>query len=257
MAVMLSGANPIDLESLSPALLRGLFDPSGGRKWEKVIYFRSPQENFLGEKYANAGWVTWGDSQVLKMEGSMILGFMPMRQFGNITDSKHPWEGILAEPRGRALFPVDQILAYKWYDVANLRRDWLGCPAGVRSPVQVFPQLRGVPLELFACPNCRDVEKTSSGGLFSHLLNIHNMTSSDIFAYFEHEGIEFKMRNSEHSKRTVSFEDDLDGYEDGDDDLQLTVHGGPPTGRTAGRPRDRLGHLLPGKPVRTEEDDNE
>lgn len=203
------GANPmamLGLDGVNPAVLQGLFG-DGGKKWERVIYYRNPARNFLGEVHLEANWISWSDSQTLKRADRMLLGYMPLELFGAIHDSKHPWEGILAHPQGAGMFPVDQILSYKWYDIANLKRDWLGCPANVTSPAQVFGQLRGVPIELFTCPNCRNREFTNSGGLFSHMHNTHDMAPSDIFAYFEHEGIEFKMRRAERSHRVITFDD--------------------------------------------------
>ena len=193
---------------------RELFRQLNNSRWEKVIYWKTPQViHHTGEPHEQAGWIQLGDSSDTAAIGKMRAGWYPLEQFGSTgVDSKNRWNSILSHPEGRAQFPVSQILAYRWYRAANLRHDWPTMPRGPwddddRKMVRLFPQLAGVPVKEFGCPNCTNRVFGAPKGLFQHLFVHHDMKPESIFAWGEQMGIDFGDQLRERSVVTVTFED--------------------------------------------------
>ena len=179
-------------------------DQQKGSDGDQVIYYRRPRK---GE---NAGWITWADSiSGSKLRDYVKRGFEPLMQFGvintngrdlrafgngrnsepegDMTKDKYLWEAILSHPDGPAEFPVDQLIAFRWYRPEN-------CPV----PEAYFPQLVGKKIKEYTCPeHCGRrpfVEIDGIGGasgLRQHLRIMHAWDQSNLQAYGERVGIDF------------------------------------------------------------------
>lgn len=198
------------------------------RRSERVIYYRK----------AN-GWITWGDSQSSKQIDYIARGWQPLTQFGQITgttynrqtgehdpDPASVWGPILRHRDGPGQFPLQQILTYRWYKKPPVR--------GVR-----FPQLEGVEVTEYQCPECDDREYHDVSHLARHLRNQHDYDRLEINQLGKDLGIDFN-RQVEHGGRKVySYEADetLDpGYQpDGsEEEPQATVQSVRPRSRKSG-----------------------
>ncbi len=201
----------------------GLAQLLGGRtpgKWGKAIYWRRPQENFLGEEDAHAGWITTDDADSQKRLNRMELGYTPLTKFPPVRRSKEKWVPILSHPEGPAQFPLSQIIEMRFYDPRVLRRIWPDIPRkylepGV-GPARLFPQLRGVTIEQIPCPNCRQRDFHKAEHLFNHLHTTHGFTVEAIYAYGKQEGINFSRSIDGRAVTSVTFgaaEDEPDDEE--------------------------------------------
>lgn len=169
---------------------------------DQIIYYRRPRK---GE---NAGWITWGDSvSGSKLRDYVRRGFEPLMQYGTInsahrnasafgtksspaqsgwSNERYIWEQILTAEGGPEEFPVAQIIAFRWYRPEN-------CPV----PDAVFPQLRGVKIKEYRCPECRRapfVDVDGAGGvtgLANHLRITHDWDRVSLNAYGDRVGIDF------------------------------------------------------------------
>ena len=215
-----------ELDRLDPGAGR-LFNVLDPGKWEKVIYYRSPEFIFNGEPYEQANWICWGDSQNLKLADMVRRGFQPLEQFGKIASSEDPWRAILSHPRGPALFPLDQILAYRWYRLEALRHDWPSIPAGM-TPGRLFPQLREAQVTEFGCPNCRNRVFLEPRGLFQHMHVHHNYKPEDIFAWGKQMGVDFSDKLKERAVRTLTFEAGPEPEVEPEPEVAVTTIGGDP-----------------------------
>ena len=174
---------------------------------DQIIYYRRPLK---GE---DAGWIVYGDSiSGTKLRDHVLRGFEPLMKYGVInssardlaqygdkshapdpmmTKNRYIWEGILSHPDGPAEFPVDQIIAFRWYRPEQ-------CPV----PDAFFPQLVGKRIKEFTCPErCGRppfVEMDGSGGvnaLRTHLRVMHEWDQANLQAYGERMGIDFNKAN--------------------------------------------------------------
>lgn len=177
---------------------------------DSIIYYRKPN------KGVEAGWIVFGDSlSGTKLRDFVKRGFEPLMQFGSINDrrrdmrafgtkdspiapeyeslspnehrARYEWEGILTHPDGPAAFPVEQIIAYRWYRPEN-------CPV----PDAYFPQLAGKKIREYNCPErCGRnpfVDVDGVGGvsaLRSHLRIMHEWDQANLQAYGARVGIDF------------------------------------------------------------------
>lgn len=170
---------------------------------DQIIYYRRPR------KGQDPGWIVYGDSlSGTKLRDKVRLGFEPLMQFGLINapdrdvsmygDKSHPrdeamnkeryiWEGILTHPDGPAEFPVEQVVAFRWYRPEN-------CPV----PDVYFPQLVGKQITEYTCPErCGRPPFVAVGGvggvgsLRSHLRIMHGWDQNNLQAYGERVGIDF------------------------------------------------------------------
>ena len=176
---------------------------------DQIIYYRRPRK---GE---DAGWIVFGDSlSGTKLRDFVKRGFEPLMQFGLVNsnardrerfgDSSHPadptmtparyeWEGILTHPDGPAAFPVEQIVAYRWY-----RPEF--CPV----PDAHFPQLVGKEIIEYTCPErCGRPPFVSVDGiggigqLRQHLRIMHAWDQANMQAYGARVGIDFNKSDIE------------------------------------------------------------
>ena len=256
----------IDVAMLDPGVLQKLFGTQrDGSKEEKVIYYKAPEITVMGKPYANASWIDWGDSQSSKRMVMIERGWIPLTKFGPVRDSLFPWVTILMHPDGPAMFPVEQLLSQRWWNRDILKAQWPAeprtyygtptMPSGF-TPERLFKQLAGVQIVEYQCPQCTDRTVRTPMGLFQHLSITHDWDTKDIFTYGEKAGIDFEIVFNKRSKIDFTFgsDDSVDEEDPEPVGFEVTTIGGA-DGRTAGRPRDRLGHLLPGKPVQTKEDE--
>lgn len=164
----------------------------GGMKGDQIIYYRKPNR---GEE---AGWITWGDSvSGSKLRDMIRRGFTPLMQYGVInsienmararSDGERIWGPILRHPEGPSEFPIEQVLTYRWYRPEE-------CPV-VEA---VFPQLSGMRVKEYRCPECRHAAPYvdtghASGvrGLATHLRVTHGWDRVSLMAYGERIGVDF------------------------------------------------------------------
>lgn len=169
---------------------------------DQVVYYKRPSTG------ANPGWIIWGDSvSGSKLRDYLRRGYQPLMQYGVINSSyrdnaafgsktrpgepgwtteRYLWEQILTAPGGPEEFPIEQIVAFRWYRPEN-------CPV----PDTVFPQLKGVKIREYRCPECNHapfVEVAGAGGvtgLSNHLRIAHGWDRVSLNAYGERVGIDF------------------------------------------------------------------
>lgn len=251
MTVTLTELSP-DLAAMDGGAAR-IFAAVNQSKWEQVIYYRCPPViKHTGERHEQAGWIICGDSQSPKLADNVMRGYIPLSEFGFVKDSRNMWGPILSHPDGPRQFPLDQIIAYRWYHVDDLRRQWPGLPARYQRDqdlARLFPQLRDPDLKIkeYGCPNCRNRKFLEPRGLFQHLHNHHDFKTEDIFAWGEKMGIDFGDMLRDRAMTEVTFDPVDDTPEEEPEYAGFTVEDvtDGPQGRTAGRPRDARGRLLP------------
>lgn len=192
------------LAGMDPALLGQLF---GGivnpNRYEKVIYYRKPQEwvnpRHPGQPRENLepGWICWGDSQATIQLQKLAQGYFPLPEFGFIRDSDphfdptNPFAIILAHPHGPAQFPADQVIAYRWYEPRNLPLPTdRPCPRCGRTHRIRFPQLKGVKIRIFSCPECTRRTFHDAVHLMRHLRNTHEYDRAEVLALAKEMGID-------------------------------------------------------------------
>lgn len=170
---------------------------------DQIIYYRRPRK---GE---DPGWIIWSDSlSGTKLRDKVQSGFEPLMQFGvinsaerdrrfygdrsqprdpSMTKERYIWEAILTHPDGPAEFPVEQVVAYRWYRPER-------CPV----PDAYFPQLVGKQIKEYTCPErCGRppfVAVEGAGGvgaLRTHLRIMHGWDQANLQAYGARVGIDF------------------------------------------------------------------
>lgn len=155
----------------------------GHKTMARVIYYKRPP----GGQYG--GWIVWQDAQESKQMDYVSRGFQPIRLFDQrdrrrpllVLDSYDVWGPILRHPDGPALFPKGQVISNRWYNARE-------CPvAGVR-----FPQLEGVTLTIYKCPEC-DGERIFHEAiqLARHLRSKHKYDRLELSALGRELGIDF------------------------------------------------------------------
>jgi hypothetical protein len=173
-------------------------DVGSSGKEEPVIYYRRKN-----------GWITNGATQPTAQLGMIRKGAMPLPQYGRITDSEDFWGPILRHPDGPAEFPVEQVLAYRWYRrdmLPDLRPFVMQGREKVRQggqPKVVFPQLKGITITEFPCPECTRAFH-SPLHLGSHLRVMHGYDRSEVLKYGEAMHIDFSKVPG--GKEVVSYE---------------------------------------------------
>lgn len=194
----LAGLEPTTLAQL----FGGVINPS---RFEKVIFYKKPQEwanpKHPGQPRGNleAGWITWGDSQATIQLQKLAQGYLPLPQFGFVQDSDphfdptNPFAILLAHPAGASQFPADQVIAYRWYDPRNLPipTDRL-CPRCGRTHHIRFPQLAGIKIREFACPECTNRTFHNVLHLMRHMRNAHDYDRTEILALAQEMGVDLR-----------------------------------------------------------------
>src|SRR3990167_7081170 len=107
------------------------------------------------------------------------------RQF----DNEWIWGAILRHPDGPAEFPLDQIMAFRWYEPAQ-------CPLRGVNPVELFPQLRAHNVKIHRCPQCARTFAAVDGfgaaePFANHLRIMHEYDMVNILNFGERIGIDF------------------------------------------------------------------
>lgn len=169
-------------------LARMLGGQSRGRVSERAMYYRKPPTG------NEAGWIVIHGTNPERQAGLFQKGFVPLQQYGFVDPQSvkgpdgeiHPdpsyrsWSKLLLAPGGPAELPVDQVVSYRWYD-PNV------CPVpGVR-----FPQLEGVRITKFWCPECENTYYHKATHLGRHLRVNHHYDRAEIAAYGAEVGISF------------------------------------------------------------------
>jgi len=159
-----------------------------GKVSERIMYYR------LAPRGRAAGWIVTGGTNPERQLLYFRKGMVPLDRYGfvNPQDVQVPdpeseqaeayrvWSKILLSPGGPDEFPVSQIVEQRWYDPEI-------CPVrGVR-----FPQLAGVHLQKFGCPECERVYFHKAVHLARHLRASHEWDRSEIARYGEEAGISF------------------------------------------------------------------
>lgn len=159
-----------------------------GKVSERVMYYRRPQRG------AQGGWIVTSGTNPERQLGLFRKGFVPLDRYGFVNpqgvtppdpeadsaEAYRVWAKILLTPGGPEEFPVSQLLEQRWYDPAI-------CPVpGVR-----FPQLAGVALTKFYCPECETVYFHKAIHLARHLRSSHEWDRAEIGAYGQEAGISF------------------------------------------------------------------
>ena len=175
---------------------------TGRNMGDQVIYYRRPLLDKDGNPAENAGWIVWGDSTSgTKLRDYAIRGFTPIFTYGAINSAANikwaednkvkppawPWVPILRHPDGPAEFPIDQILTLRWYRPEN-------CPV----PGVVWPQLKGVKIKEYRCPECKRAPFVDNAGgvgaiygLGTHLRIMHGWDRVALMAYGDRIGVDF------------------------------------------------------------------
>ena len=179
---------------------------------DSVIYYRRPFLTRDGDPAANAGWITWADSlSGTKLRDYEYRGFTPLRKYGPLNDedrlnetlhrakkenwtkrqfdNEWIWGAILRHPDGPAEFPLDQIMAFRWYEPAQ-------CPLRGVNPVELFPQLRGHKVKIHRCPQCARTFAAVDGfgaaePFANHLRIMHEYDMVNILNFGQRIGIDF------------------------------------------------------------------
>jgi hypothetical protein len=158
---------------------------SGNSRNEVVIYYRRKN-----------GWITRGPTQPAKQVIMMRKGCTPLAQYGQIIHSEDTWGPILRNG-GAHEFPVEQVLTYRWYrkdmlpdlrPIVQQGRDFVR--QGTQPSVH-FPQLAGVKIVEYPCPEPCNRSFHSPLHLGGHLRVMHEYDRSEILKYGEAMGIDF------------------------------------------------------------------
>ena len=224
---------------------------------ERVCYYRTPTHTPSGDPHKQANWITWGDTQDSIRISKIARGYIPLEQYGWIRTKRREddddgpfelyghWGPILAHPAGVREFPAEQILAYHWYDAQRLRwalRNQLPPTLKVRNGMVLWPQLAGMDLRIFACPECTDQPYLEAVHLARHLRLRHDYDRADIIAFGTQYGIDFTTEINREGRviRSFAFEDaeeDLGPAPDDEEMAGFSLDVARPERRGPGRPR--------------------
>ena len=170
---------------------------------ERVIYYRHPQVWKDGTENKQAGWIVWAGSNPNLQLDMISRGFEPLNWLGRVQtvhqddapadspDSYGPWGPILLNPKGRALIPVSQLLTYRWYDPKRLPRSSNPDSTPLAQRGVTFPQLAGVKITEYACPECSDRQFAQPLFLARHLRIAHSYDRNDLVALGKELGVNF------------------------------------------------------------------
>jgi hypothetical protein len=168
--------------------IRGQLFPAEQRREEFVGYYAKPQVWVTGKGQTTpnryAGWITTMDTQSNKFINYIRRGFVPLPQFGRVTDSFELWTPMLSHRDGPAAFPKEQVIIYRWYNADNL-------PGSMKGRDLYFPQLVGVEIEEYDCPECNMVSFFEPFELARHLRNHHDYDRAELLALGSALGIDF------------------------------------------------------------------
>jgi hypothetical protein len=164
------------------------------RRSRGAVYYRMP-----------SGEITWGGYDDA-LQHFTERGFQAMPKYGRISallkdaegkdypDPAKVWGPILRHQDGPSEFTVSQIVTLRWYKDED-------CPV----PGTKFPQLRGIKVKEYPCPQCQRPPFISAEdedgnavigsdgvtGLGNHLQIIHGWDRTDLTSYGERADIDF------------------------------------------------------------------
>jgi len=133
------------------------------------------------------GWIVVGQAHANAFREYVMRGFQPLEKYGFISagsgspdehlSSADALERLLTLPGGIAEFPPEQIIEYRWH---------------LEPPIEglKFPQMEGVDVEIFECPECEDTLFFKVTNLVSHLRIRHEWTRRDIQEYGKDTGLD-------------------------------------------------------------------
>lgn len=153
-----------------------------GKVSERSMYYKKPPTG------NEAGWIVVMGTNPERQANLFMKGFVPLHQYGFVSpqdvDHEDPsyrqWSQILLAPGGADEFPVEQLVAYRWYDPTI-------CPV----PSARFEQLVDVKIERIWCPECSDVYYHKANHLARHLRTVHKYERTEILAVGQELGISF------------------------------------------------------------------
>ena len=197
----------------------------GRRRSERVIYYRAPERLTDGRKYEQAHWIGWGDTQQSAQLAKMQRGWIPLPKYGYVDRKPREdgpdtafeiygaWGIILCHPDGPAEFPADQIITFRWYKEENLRMSLnqnIPPTLKVKNGLVQWPQLRGMTITDYDCPECHNVQRHKTVDLAYHLRISHGYDRADVIAFGNQLGINFEkeMVESGRIRNTFAFEED-------------------------------------------------
>ncbi len=189
----------------------------GIRRSRGAVYYRKPD-----------GWIDWGGYddalqhfnergfQALYPKYGRISALLKDEEGEDYPDPASVWGPILRHPDGPAEFPIEQIITLRWYQDAD-------CPV----PGTRFPQLRGVKVTEYLCPQCKRAPFISAvdehgaavissdgvTGLANHLQIMHGWDRASLNSYGERTGIDFNRVGTAKSVRELGFDDQPAGPE--------------------------------------------
>ena len=171
-------------------------------KYEAHMYYRRPEGG------RHPGWITIKGSKGGKKDRYEERGIIALKDFGTLQDGHtNPWEQILTHPDGPAAFPVEQVIAARWYDSKNIPTEcrWEGkdgeyCPVMLKLQQGItFPQLEGHEVIERPCPQCDRppfVTVNGVGGVESlarHLTIIHGWDANQLKKYGDAVSLDFDL----------------------------------------------------------------
>ena len=229
----------------------------GRRRSERVIYYRSPERLPDGRKYDQAGWIGWGDTQQSAQLAKLQRGWIPLPKFGYIQGKRRdddpdtafetygPWGIILSHPDGPAEFPKEQIITYRWYEADNLRMSLNGNippTLKVKNGLVQWPQLRGMEIVDYDCPECHNVKRHKPVDLAYHMRLAHGYDRQDIVVLGGEMGIDFskELVAGGRVRNTFAFEDEPEPEETAAEPEETVFAAATvrPRGRPPGRSTD-------------------
>lgn len=160
-----------------------------GKVSERCMYYRRPPGG------VESGWIVVNGTNPERQQGLFQKGFVPLHEYGFVDpqgvadrlgvskDEQAPycmWSKILESPGGPEEFPVEQLIAYRWYDPEV-------CPV----PRARFPQLVGAKITRVWCEECSTIYYHKPTHLARHLRSVHHYDRADVRAYGEQYGITF------------------------------------------------------------------
>jgi hypothetical protein len=205
------------------SVAQNMMGQRGGRS-ERVCYYRAPERRPDGQVHTQAGWIGWDQTQEGVQLRKIMRGYIPLQRYGVIEAKRKdeypdgpfeiygPWGQLLTNPEGVREIPAAQIIAYFWYDENQLRQSLNGNipqTLKVRNGMVLWPQLKGMDIKVYQCPECSNQRFNEPIHLARHLRNWHDYDRQDIIAFGNEQGVDFRTEVSRNGKimKGYAFED--------------------------------------------------
>jgi hypothetical protein len=193
---------------------QGMMGQSRSRS-ERVLYYRTPEKRLDGSSHPQALWIGWDQSQEGIQLRKIMRGYIPMTKYGVIEAKRKdeypdgpfelygPWGQLLTNPEGVKELPASQIIAYFWYDADQLRMSLNGnIPPTLRvhNGMVLWPQLKGMNLKVYVCPECTNQRYNEPIHLARHLRTWHDYDRQDIVNFGRDQGVDFHSEVTQNGK---------------------------------------------------------